>query len=149
MGIDIMIEEIGKELLLPIIRVAFANDEEIHKYHIEPGTFEEMCESNYRRIIGYEERPGELKFYKIVINDSVMGYQVVHKHEGITRLISFGINVLFRKSFLLEEWVKKIKEQFGNVIVPLYEKNYRAIRFFMRNGYKIGSKLENAVFLWQ
>ena len=55
----------------------------------------------------------------------------------------------FRKPFIRTEWVKKIKEQFGDVLIPLYRKNHRAIKFFLKNGYIVGETIENAVILWQ
>lgn len=145
----VITERVDKADAPSLIAIAFAGDDELHKYHLEPGTFEEMCESNYGRIMTYEDMPGELEYYKIIEGDNVIGYMVIYDESPKVKfLISFGVNILYRSKEILMDWVNGVKEVFGDAMIPLADKNYRAIKFFVRNGYKIVGEQQNVVYLW-
>lgn len=151
---------ITKEQLIDYITFAFQGDDLLlSKFHIiSPNTLQACAEHTLRNITSYGT--DDLEYFSVFMvtedGDAVayekIGFIVTYKPINI--LISFGINIAYRKQYILRDWLERIKEKFTPVdgvayVVNLYRQNIRAINFFKRNGFNFKVNRDNIISLWQ
>jgi hypothetical protein len=131
------------ENLRPYIGAAFINDDEIVLYYDKSQkvkTIEQAINNTFNKInIGYPISDG----YGVELDGEKIGYFV--KFDNL--LVSFGINVNYRKKEYLSKFFDLIRMQFtGNFECLLYSYNSRAIGFIEKCG---GRKIFENVSLFQ
>lgn len=137
---------ITQQELLPLIYFSYLGDTDlIDKYQGGDRTFEECVDFNYREIIEHmadKDFEGNIRLYAISLQagDEVdnIGYCVVaEKPTGPHMLMSFAFNIHYRKSVFLVDWLRKIQSLLGDTYyTALWNKNERAINFFVKNGFQ-------------
>lgn len=141
----------------PLISLAFAGDEELmNKWHIAPGTLEEIVEHTYNTI-GLWDADFCLEYYMVVIDSGdeveTIGFTVLLNDE-VRVLYSFGISIANRCRTTLLGWLSAVKESFNAEYgVSLWEKNERTISFFERNGFLnkkefVSGSSDKMILLW-
>lgn len=145
----VSLEPVEMDALEPVIQFAFAEDKDTHLFHEEPKKeIWRMAQHTYNRISG---QSGMQAFSVMIQTDKkhLMGFTVVNT-EVAPILYSFGIRSEYRTRKNLMAWLGSVERLLGKLyIVPLYNKNTRAIRFFERNGFKIKQKDNEISFLCQ
>lgn len=124
-----------------LVKLAFDGDTELlNLYHISPGTLDHCVVHTMNFIVENEAAyKQDMEFYSVRLNGIKIGYTVVirNEHEP-NELYSFGININYRKSEILEKWMAEIKNMLGgSYFVALWGKNKRAINFMERNGLEV------------
>lgn len=148
-GVTIVLEPIEMDALEPVIQFAFAEDKDTHLFHEEPKKeIWRMAQHTYGRIAG---QSGMKAFSVMLETDKkhLIGFTVVNT-EVAPVLYSFGIRSEYRTRKNLTAWLGSVEQLLGRFyIVPLYNKNTRAIKFFEKNGFKIKQKDNEISFLCQ
>ncbi len=130
------------------IKTGFSDDPKlIENYHIiSPASLDECVQHTFDTVI---TAPGG-EYYEILKDGSIIGFMIILREPG-KLLWSFGINIQYRKMKILKEWLRLVKEVFGNDIymVTLYPRNMRAIMFFIKNMFKFSVTNDKIVVLWQ
>ena len=129
------------------IKIAFIDDIDlVSKYHILDNSSLEYCvEDTFNKIIK-SSNEHVLEWYLIKEEDEIIGFTIVS--IGYNYLYSFGINIDYRYSVVLNEWFSKIKVILQNhFICELWKKNERAINFLIKNGMEILEQENNIVKL--
>ncbi len=130
--------------LKPLIRFSYEGDTDlIEKYQAGDRCFEDCVEFNYEEIKNHlsDNYKDSMKLWRIGLDGGheihSIGYCVtVGKDESLKMLLSFAINIRYRKKELLIEWLKAIEKQIGEPYYTcLWNKNTRAIDFFKKNGF--------------
>lgn len=146
---------LSKSGLRHLIEYSYEGDTDlIDKYQAGNRTFEECVEYNYNELVGYLTDPnfkGEIFFWQIrTDSDHVVGYCVtIENDEKPHMLLSCAINKKYRTKEILTAWLEAVEEKLGvPYYIGLWEKNTRAIEFFLKNGFDaFESRDENYKYL--
>lgn len=144
---EVILEKINVEVLKKYITIGFEDDPDlISTIHISPGTLEHCVEHNFESVKDAGESNGE--FYKVMWNNNEIGFIVAIRTPNV--IPSFGINIHYRKKEILLSFLQALKNLFNNDIyaVGVWEKNKRAINFFVKNDFNIYSQ-GKMILLWR
>lgn len=128
---------------IPIYRLrqyierAFDGDDElINTYHLVNGDFNTCVCSTYGQILEMGHWY-TLECFALFDEDAgPIGYTVITPDKLV---YSFGINIGYRSAAIVMDWWEQIKQRMDNEFgIPLWNKNVRAINFFLRNGMEVG-----------
>jgi hypothetical protein len=118
---------------------SFENDSKIFDFYDPTSTsttISEIVEDIITKIIDWQNGQNKLICYEVLIENKIVGFFV----ENSEYLISFGLNIEFRKRQYLREFFKLIKKQIKTPFKSiLWSKNVRAIKWLQ----KMGMKIEN------
>lgn len=131
--------------LKDLIRYSYESDAElIEKYQAGERSLEECVDFNYGEIEYYYNNKvyqGDISLWKIALRSgkeiNPIGYCVTIKNDGMPNvLMSFAININYRKSVFLTSWLTALENIVGeSYYTVLWNKNTRAIDFFKKNGF--------------
>lgn len=129
-------------IILAQVKSAFRDDKELmSKYHVlAPCSFEEGVKKTQDDIAAELPLLGDMaQCYQVIHSGMVIGYTIIARHQGLDpELYSFGINIKYRKKFILQSWIEQVKKICGgSLYVVLWDKNERAINFFKKNNFSI------------
>lgn len=134
--------------LYPLVELAFRGDTDmLEKYHVSPGPLDHCVEHTMRFIdSNYDHFKEKMELYRVVKHNDTIGFTVIIRHDnGFDELYSFGINIEYRKNYVLLPWLQALKQKINsNFYIVLWSKNSRAINFFERNGFSV---LRNSKYL--
>lgn len=142
---------IERNELRPLVTLAFKDDAELLDI-VAPKSLETLIEDNLSQFNEYGDEYGG-KYYEIKWLNISIGFTVTLSWPD-PKLLSFGINIKFRKKSIVLEWLNAVEKQFNSPFsVHLYLRNIRAIKFFQRNGFNKSmvteASPENFISLWQ
>lgn len=126
----IWLYEIGK-----YIAIAFSGDSKLaEKYHDVNGDISDCIFETTKRIIETDEKM-QVDCYKVVLNESPIGFVVTSRVGKLNMLYSFGLSIGHRTKEVKGEWICKIKDLLSNKFISvLWSKNSRAISFLKKSG---------------
>lgn len=126
--------EIPKSELKEYVQLAYIGDEELlSKYHIDNFTLLEAVNSTMD-MVDVSAKTLRLTFFKVIFNDSSIGYVVVSGNH----LYSFAIAIEYRTKQILKEWWQRVTEILGQQFTCLlFSNNTRAIDYMKKRGMKI------------
>lgn len=133
---------VSKTDLRHLIEYSYEGDTDlIDKYQAGERTFEECVDYNYNELLGYLTDPnfkGEIYFWQVRTGDDhLAGYcATIENDEKPHMLLSCAINKKYRTKEVLTSWLEAVEEKLGvPYYIGLWEKNTRAIEFFLKNGF--------------
>lgn len=128
--------EIDFDGLKPLVELGFGEDPDLMDKYQQLDT--DFVVTVNRNIENIKSAVGlfELRFFKVLYEDVVIGFTVLSFKEKI--LYSFGINIKYRVGGILASWFEKVNELLGyEFSCILWNKNTRAINHLVRQGMKI------------
>lgn len=138
--------QISQGKIKDFIEIGFRDDPELlSTYHISPGTLVHCVDHNYKTVVDSNE---SAEYYKVISDGQPIGFTVIMR-KPVPLLLSFGINIQYRKKEILQGWLHELSDLFRDpFVVTLWPKNIRAIHFFLKNGFNF-SLSNKIVVLWQ
>ncbi len=124
------------------------------QYHLlAPAQLHEIVEHTYAAIISDSEHVS-MYFFKVLWTcggvSETIGYTVLvdGKSEIHNVLYSYCISSKYRLRFILQSWLAEVQRLLGQTFsVSLWNKNTRAINFFVKNGFEVREKREKHTIL--
>ena len=146
-NIDIQLKRVEINDLLPLIKLGFRGDVDLlETYHISPGTLDHCARHTYDVIIkDYFDGvfAGDVHLYAVVLvenkKETEIGFSVIVTNEPTPHnLLSFAINFRYRKPEILKAWLVAVEKITGlPYFTGVWDRNTRAVNFFLKNGFKI------------
>lgn len=143
--IELKLIQASTNELYSLVSYAYAGDADlIDKFQAGERTYQECVDFNCNEILDRMSDPvfsGDMTIWKICLQsgDEIddIGYCVTVKNDGnLHWLYSYAININYRKSVFLIDWLKAIENVLGlPYYTALWNKNTRAIDFFKKNGF--------------
>lgn len=127
-----------------LVLSSFSNDPELLEKYQQLDT--DLVDTVNRNMENIKEWGDSVRYLGINYNGRNIGFCVIDEDRKI--LVSFGINMKYRKRDILNTWVETLKDYFnGKFNCSLWSKNERAIKFLQKNGMKITKQDELITYL--
>lgn len=127
------------------IWMAFYMDSDlIHKYHIlENCSFEDCVLDTFKNIKECVEKT-DCECFQILYDEELIGFFAISRAYSF--LYSFGVNVNYRTSQILEMWFGYVSVLLGSEFTcSLWAKNSRAIDFLKKQGMRLYESTDSIV----
>lgn len=127
----VTVKKVSYFRLYKLISLAFQDDVELlNKYHVVNTGITDSVNDTFDRI-GITSKEYQLKYFKVLYFNKPIGFFVI----GQNLLYSFGINIKYRKSYILRWWWDFVKKELNhNFITMIYTKNIRTLSFLKKQG---------------
>lgn len=123
-------KEISYRRLGEAIRVAFTADHDIFKFYDSSAPVKNIDDIVENIILKLSEYGEDVKCKEVYEKSELIGYYVFLDRQ----LISFSINIAYRKRKYLREFFGLIKKDLDNNFwCALYNRNVRAIKYLIKN----------------
>lgn len=105
----------------------------LDKYHFIQGTLDECVRDTVCKILWIAAKDS-LEYFGIYYGKALIGFTVI----GKSFLLSFGINIRYRRKEVLLDWWRKVCDLLDNEFATwIFKKNERTVKFLQRNGMEI------------